>query len=114
MLTRLAKLGIASKFDLVLHLPLRYDDETHLYPIVRAPEGKPALVEGEVFDCDIKYRPRRQLVCQVRDGSASIRLQVYLPVKDTYRWPPHPTRSRPLPFRVSSANVKWTLFTRCA
>ena len=27
-LARLAKLNITSKFDLALHLPLRYDDET--------------------------------------------------------------------------------------
>jgi NADH-quinone oxidoreductase subunit I len=27
-LARLARLGVASQFDLVLHLPLRYDDET--------------------------------------------------------------------------------------
>ena len=39
-LTRLAKLGIATKFDLVLHLPLRYDDETRLYPINEAPHGE--------------------------------------------------------------------------
>ena len=35
----LAKLGIQREFDLVLHLPLRYDDETRLYPISEAPRG---------------------------------------------------------------------------
>ena len=30
---KLAKLGIHRTLDLVLHLPLRYQDETHLYPI---------------------------------------------------------------------------------
>jgi ATP-dependent DNA helicase RecG len=76
-LARLAKLGIASKFDLVLHLPLRYDDETHLYPIADAPPGKPALVEGEVVECDIKYRPRRQLVCHMQDGSGVLTLRFF-------------------------------------
>ena len=76
-LNRLAQLGIASQFDLVLHLPLRYDDETHIYPIAEAPAGKPVLIEGEVLECDIKYRPRRQLVCQVRDGSGKLGLRFF-------------------------------------
>ncbi len=76
-LTRLGKLGIASKFDLVLHLPLRYDDETQLYPINEAPAGHPVLVEGKVVECDIKYRPRRQLVCHIEDGSGVLTMRFF-------------------------------------
>ena len=68
----LAKLGIHREFDLVLHLPMRYDDETRLYPISDAPEGAPALVEGVVIDNAIKYRPKRQLVCTVEDASGTV------------------------------------------
>lgn len=75
LLARLAKLGIATKFDLVLHLPLRYDDETRLYPISHAPASGPALVEGIVVECDIKYRPRRQLICYLEDGSGVLTLR---------------------------------------
>ena len=32
-------------------------------------------VEGEVVDCDIRYRPRRQLVCRVRDPSGELVLR---------------------------------------
>ena len=74
-LTRLAKLGIASASQLVLHLPLRYDDETHLYAINEAPAGEPALVEGTVVECEIKYRPRRQLICHIEDGSGVLTLR---------------------------------------
>ena len=45
---KLEKLGLTRRFDLVLHLPLRYEDETHLYPIQQAPYGQAVLVEGEV------------------------------------------------------------------
>jgi ATP-dependent DNA helicase RecG len=76
-LTRLAKLGIAEQCELVLHLPLRYDDETHLYPISEAPDGRSVLVEGTVVECDIKYRPRRQLVCQIEDGSGVLMLRFF-------------------------------------
>ncbi|HWI13477.1 MAG TPA: ATP-dependent DNA helicase RecG, partial [Burkholderiales bacterium] len=73
--TRLAKLGISSKLDLVLHLPLRYDDETRLYAINEAPQGAPVLVEGEVVECDVKFRPRRQLVCHVTDATGMLTLR---------------------------------------
>ncbi|MBI2297268.1 MAG: DEAD/DEAH box helicase, partial [Betaproteobacteria bacterium] len=76
-LDRLAKLGINGKFDLVLHLPLRYDDETRLYPINEAPMGQPALIEGNVVEADIKYRPRRQLVCHIEDGSGVLTLRFF-------------------------------------
>jgi ATP-dependent DNA helicase RecG len=74
-LDKLAKLNIASKFDLVLHLPLRYDDETHLYPVKDAPPGRDVLVEATVVGCDIKYRPRRQLVVNLEDDSGAVTLR---------------------------------------
>jgi len=76
-LTRLAKLGISTKCDLVLHLPLRYDDETHVYPINEAPGGAPVVVEGSVVECDVKYRPRRQLVCHIGDGTGVLTLRFF-------------------------------------
>jgi ATP-dependent DNA helicase RecG len=76
-LDRLAKLGINSKFDLVLHLPLRYDDETRLCPINRAPSGEPALIEGTVVECAVRYRPKRQLICYLEDGSGVLTLRFF-------------------------------------
>ncbi len=76
-LTRLAKLGIAAKFDLVLHLPLRYDDETRLYSLSEAPPGQPVLVEGNVVETEVRYRPRRQLVCHIEDGSGVLTLRFF-------------------------------------
>ncbi len=67
--SKLAKLGIHSQHDLVLHLPLRYEDETTLTPIGEAHEGEPVQVEGEVLSCEIMYRPRRQLVAKLRDAT---------------------------------------------
>ena len=76
-LDKLAKLNIASTFDLVLHLPLRYDDETHIYPIKDAPPARDVLIEASVVECDIKYRPRRQLVCHLEDGSGVVTLRFF-------------------------------------
>ncbi len=68
----LAKIGIRRDFDLVLHLPLRYEDQTHLYRIADAPAGQAVLVEGVVSDSAVKFRPKRQLVCTVEDGSGVV------------------------------------------
>jgi ATP-dependent DNA helicase RecG len=76
-LSRLARLGIATRFDLVLHLPLRYDDETRLYRIKDAPADRPVLVEGRVVRSEIHYRPRRQLVCHLEDGSEALTLRFF-------------------------------------
>ena len=65
---KLSKLGIRSKRDLALHLPLRYEDETKLTPLAQVCAGVPVLVEAEVVDADVKYRPRRTLVVKLTDG----------------------------------------------
>jgi ATP-dependent DNA helicase RecG len=74
---RLKKLGIRTDFDLVLHLPLRYEDETHLYPISDLPFDRSAQTEGELLHAEIQYRPRRQLVCQIADGSVVLYLRFF-------------------------------------
>jgi ATP-dependent DNA helicase RecG len=74
-LDKLAKLGVSRPFDLVLHLPLRYDDETHIHPIGDAPAAQDVLVEGRVVKCDVKFRPRRQLVAHIEDGTGVLTLR---------------------------------------
>ena len=70
--SRLAKLDIYRPEDLVLHLPLRYEDETRLTSIAVARPGFPAQIEGEVVSCEVTLRPRRQLVARVRDASGTL------------------------------------------
>ena len=59
---KLAKLGLRSRFDLVLHLPLRYEDETRLTAPCDAPPGQPVQVQARVEKAEVAYRPRRQLI----------------------------------------------------
>ncbi|KAF0811853.1 ATP-dependent DNA helicase RecG [Andreprevotia sp. IGB-42] len=70
--TRLLKLGISRPFDLVLHLPLRYEDETQLYPLADAPLGSPVLVEAEVQSAETTFRPKKQFVARLSDGSGTL------------------------------------------
>ncbi|MGE8491060.1 MAG: ATP-dependent DNA helicase RecG, partial [Paraburkholderia nemoris] len=66
---KLAKLGLTRDIDLVLHLPMRYEDETSLTPIGHLLPGGISQTEGVVFDNEIAYRPRRQLLVKLRDDA---------------------------------------------
>lgn len=72
---KLVKLGIRNELDLILHLPLRYEDETRLYTIQDIPEGKAVQIEGVVVHCEIITRPRKQLLCQIKDSSGILSLR---------------------------------------
>ncbi len=71
------KLGVSSDFDLILHLPLRYEDETRLLPIGEAVPGSTVQVEGIVAEQEVLTRPRRQLVCRVSDDSGSLYIRFF-------------------------------------
>jgi len=66
---KLAKLGLTRDIDLVLHLPMRYEDETSLTPIGETAPGETAQTEGVVSDNEVAYRPRRQLIVKLRDDA---------------------------------------------
>ena len=74
-LNRFTKLGIRDERDLLLHLPLRYEDETRLTPLAALRDGMPAQVEGVIADCRIELRPRRQLLVRLRDGASELLLR---------------------------------------
>jgi ATP-dependent DNA helicase RecG len=73
----LTRLGLTRELDFALHLPLRYEDETHLHPINEAPPGRAVLVQGRVVDVDVRYRPRRQLLCHIEDGTGVLSLRFF-------------------------------------
>jgi ATP-dependent DNA helicase RecG len=72
---RLQKLGIYNDDDIILHLPMRYEDETRVTTIHEASPGKTVQVEAEVEHSEVTFRPRRQLVAMVRDGSGTLTLR---------------------------------------
>jgi len=74
-LSKLAKLGIHHRADLLLHLPLRYEDETHLAPISTAQIGETVQVQGTVSHSEIAFRPRRTLVCRLEDDGGELYLR---------------------------------------
>jgi len=74
---KLAKLGLSTVQDLLLHLPLRYEDRTRLYAINDLLPNIYATVEGEVLQSDISFGRRRMLTCQISDGSGILTLRFF-------------------------------------
>jgi len=68
---KLVRIGVLREEDLVLHLPLRYEDHTRLTPLAGVRVGETVQTEGVVASAEIQYRPRRQFVCLLRDGERS-------------------------------------------
>jgi ATP-dependent DNA helicase RecG len=73
----LEKLGLVRDIDLALHLPLRYEDETRILKLRDAREGDTLQIEAQVTHQEVGYRPRRQLVVTVDDGSDTCTLRFF-------------------------------------
>jgi ATP-dependent DNA helicase RecG len=68
-------LGLEDVFSLVMHLPIRYIDETIVTPIRNIEMGTLTQVEAEVIQAEIVYKPKKMLIVQVKDGSGSLQLR---------------------------------------
>jgi ATP-dependent DNA helicase RecG len=73
----LEKLGLKRDIDLALHLPLRYEDETRIVKLRDARDGDTIQVEAQVTACEVVYRPRRQLMVTVDDGTDTCVLRFF-------------------------------------
>ncbi|VWX60178.1 ATP-dependent DNA helicase RecG [Burkholderiales bacterium 8X] len=73
----LRKLGLVRDIDFALYLPMRYEDETRLQRLADAREGEVVQVEAVVTAVEVVYRPRRQLVVMVDDGTDTCQLRFF-------------------------------------
>ena len=75
--SKLARLGLRSDMDLVLHLPMRYEDETQVVSIREAclRGGHVSQVEGVVTKNEISFRPRRQMLVTIADETGDVLLR---------------------------------------
>ena len=84
---RLARIGLVKDWDFVLHLPLRYEDETRITPIAEAAAGAVFQIQGRVNSCHIRQFGfgKEQLVAQVADetGEMQVRLLHFYPSSRT-------------------------------
>ena len=73
----LRKLGLVRDIDFALYLPMRYEDETRIVRLTDTRDGDMAQVEGVVTECEVVYRPRRQLIATIDDGSDTCQLRFF-------------------------------------
>lgn len=73
----LRKLGLVRDIDFALYLPMRYEDETRIVRLADTRDGDLAQVEGVVTECEVVYRPRRQLLATIDDGSDTCQLRFF-------------------------------------
>ena len=73
----LLKMGLVRPIDLALHLPLRYEDETSIATLADSHELQLVQIEATVTNCEVTFRPRRQLIVTVDDGSATCTLRFF-------------------------------------
>ena len=78
---RLARLGLVRDWDFVLHLPLRYEDQTRVTPVDRLQLGETSLVEVTVLHSEIVRQRTEQLVALTTDktGDLSVRFLHFYP-----------------------------------
>ncbi len=74
---RLRRLGIHTAEDVLLHLPLRYQDRSRMIPINQLQPGEEALIEAQVISSEVVARSRRFLLCYLADETGVLTLRFF-------------------------------------
>lgn len=75
LLKKLHKMGLYTLFDLIIHRPLRYENETHIHTIDQALIGQTLLIEGVIERNEVHFLPRRQLIVRLSDKTGILILR---------------------------------------
>lgn len=74
---KLSRLGITSLTDMLMHLPLRYQNRTALTTVRRSRVGQEILIEGEVTSVQTPKGGRTKLLVLLKDESGFIYLRFF-------------------------------------
>jgi len=74
---RLAKLGINTLQDLLMHLPLRYEDRTRIIEIAQLCSGLAQSAQGAIVDKRVVYGKKRMLLVTIADDSGELLLRFF-------------------------------------
>jgi len=74
---RLRRLGLRTAEDVLLHLPLRYQDRTRVTPISQLHPGEEAQIEAGIIRAEVTGRGRRFLLCHLSDGTGVLTLRFF-------------------------------------
>lgn len=73
----LARLGLHSVEDLLLHVPSRYEDRTRLTPVAGVVDGQAARFLVQVRDSRVQFGRKRSLRIDVADSSADLVIRLF-------------------------------------
>ncbi|MGI9325273.1 MAG: ATP-dependent DNA helicase RecG [Pseudomonadales bacterium] len=74
---KLKTLGVTRVGDLLLHLPLRYEDRSKVTPLRSVQAGNDVLIQAQVVDSKVTYGRRRSWLVTVEDGSGFLHLRFF-------------------------------------
>ena len=77
MAEKLSRLGLHSTFDLLFHLPGRFEDRTRITPVQQLRHGQQALILGAVEGCQVQFGRRRSLLVGIDDDGALITMRLF-------------------------------------
>lgn len=75
--SKLERLDVHRREDLLFLLPLRYEDRTELARIGELKPGARCLTSGEILLAETVYRGRRSLLVRIDDGSGLLTLRFF-------------------------------------
>ncbi len=73
----LARLGIETLLDLVLHLPAGYQDRTRIVPPAQLHDGMEALTQGRITASRVQFGRRRSLLVQLTDNQVHLQVRFF-------------------------------------
>jgi len=102
----LNKLNIQNWFDLLLHLPVRYEDRTKITNIQDLKDNAFSQVLGKVIDVDIVFRGKRNLVVHLEDGCGD-----QISLRYLYFYPNQKAQFKVGKYVLAAGNVRKNLIT---
>lgn len=77
LIKTLAKYHIFTIGDLALHCPIKYQDRTHITPIIDVREQDYVVLQGHVVSKRVQYGKKKRLTVQFADKTGSIQLTFF-------------------------------------
>ncbi|MFV2089546.1 MAG: ATP-dependent DNA helicase RecG, partial [Pseudomonadales bacterium] len=74
---KLSRLGVRRLLDLLLHLPLRYQDRSRVVPLRELRAEQECLVQGQIVEARIAYGRRRSLVVTLEDETGYLNWRLF-------------------------------------
>ena len=74
---KLFSMGIKTVYDILFHLPIRYQDRSKVQPIGSIKKDHFVVIEGEIRVSDIIFNKRRNLLCKIQDQTGTITLRFF-------------------------------------